>query len=394
MKTLKQLTCLLVVTTGALAWAEDAKPQPGVKIVNETRIFELDDSRNIRENAGVHSMCLSPDAATLLYVQRIAPAAKPDGGGPPRNRRGYRLVIRDIKAGKDTVMPGPPSGSDDFLVACVSMRPFDAAGKNIVIPVGIGPADEPVRPGKGQMQLGIYDLAAGKLKKLDLTASVVFPSYDAEGKNLIVLAMVARDGRPDMAASKIVISPADKIKFKQLGIVGLPRAPCPGGRVLPVLLPPARDESEVARRGTFILYDTKADKRLLMLPAQSGNKLDDYNPQWTGDGRYLYYVDSEDDPSPDGKMRRKSITRIWDRKKAVEHAIIEDAVPIGPAPGKSAMILKYRKNGRCKVHNTATAKTPPLLGEGTKLINANGRFLLYVKQDKDGTKSVYRAEMK
>lgn len=393
MKTLNQLTCLLVITIASVAWAEGAKPQPTVKIVNETRIFKLDDSRNIRENAGVHSMCLSPDAKTLLYVQRIAPAAKPDGDDWMQKRRGYRLVLRDIKAGRDTILPGAPSGSDDFLVACVSMHPFDAAGKNIVIPIGIGPSDEPVRPGKGQMQLGIYNLAAGKLKKFDLTASVIFPSYDAEGKNLIVLAMVARDGRPDMAASKIVISPVDKIKFQKIGITGLPRSPYPVGDILPVLLPPARDQGEATRRGTFVLYDTKADKRLLMLPTQSGGKIDDYNPQWTGDGRYLYYVDSENDQSPDGKMRPKSITRIWDRKKAVEHAIIEDVVPIGPAPGKSAMILKY-KDRSCKVHNAATAKTSPLLGEETKLINANGRFLVYVKQDKDGTESVYRAEMK
>ena len=386
MKTLNQLTCLLVVAIASGAWAQDAKPQPTVKIVNETRLF-------ISENAGMHSMCLSPDAKTLLYVQRIPPAAKPDGKGAPQNRRGYRLVIHDIKAGKDTVMPGAPSGSDDFLVACVSMRPFDAAGKNVAIPVGLGPADEPVRIGKGQMQLGIYDLAAGKLKKLDLTAPVIFPSYDAEGKNLIVFAMFGGDKGPDIAASKIVISPADKIKFKQIGITGLPRAPCPGGTILPVLIPPTRDQPDAARRGVFVLYDTKADKRLLMLPLQEGNKLDDYNPQWTTDGRYLYYVDSEKDATPDGQMRRKSITRIWDRKKAVEHAIIEDVIPVGPAPGESAMILKY-KDRSCKIHNPTTAKTSPLLGEGTKLINANGRFLLYVKQDKDGTKSVYRAEMK
>jgi hypothetical protein len=173
----------------------------------------------------------------------------------------------------------------------------------------------------------------------------------------------------------------------------MPRSPCPVAAVLPVLLPPSRKQGEAPRRSSFALYDTKADKQLLMLPTQSGNKLDDYNPQWTADGRYLYYVDSENDESPDGRMRRKSITRIWDRKKAVEHAIIGGAVPVGPAPGKSAMILKY-KDRSCKVHNAATAKTSALLGEGTRLINANGRFLLYAKQDKEGVESVYRAEMK
>ena len=382
MRTLNQLACLLVVAIASGTLAQDVKPQPTAKIVNETRI-------NILDYAGMHSMCLSPDAKTLLYVQRLPPPAKPDGEA----RRGYRLVVRDIKTGKDTVMPGAPSGSDDFLVACISMRPFDATGKNIVIPVGLGPADEPVRIGEGQMQLGIYNLAAGKLKKLDLTAPVIFPSYDADGKNLIVFAMFTKDRRPDMASSKIVISPADKIKFKQIGIIGLPRSPCPVGDILPVLLPPNRQDPNAPRKSAFVLYDTKADKQLLMLPMQEGNKLDDCNPQWTADGRYLYYVDSEKDESPDGRMRRKNITRIWDRKKAVEHAIIEDVVPVGPAPGKSAMILKY-KDRSCKIHYPATGKTSPLLNGKTKLISANGRFLVYIKELEDGMACVYRAEMK
>ncbi|MDP6634895.1 MAG: hypothetical protein QGG42_08365 [Phycisphaerae bacterium] len=386
MKTLNQLICLFVVAIASTTWAQDAKPKPAVKIVKETKIFKLDDSRDVRENAGMHSMRLSPDGKTLLYMQQIPQANK-------QTRRGYRLLTRDIKTGKDAVMPGAPSGSDDFLVAYISMRPFDAAGKNLVIPVGVGQDNEPVQIGKGQMQLGSYNLATGKHKKLDLTAPVVFPSYDAAGKNLIVFAMFTRDGRPDMPSSKIVISAVDKIKFKQISVVGMPRSPCPAGDLLPVLLPPNRQDPNVGRKAGFVLYDTKADKQLLMLPIQSGNKLDDYNPQWTADGRYLYYVDSENDAGPDGRMRRKSITRIWDRKKAVEHAILEGVIPVGPAPDKSAMILKP-EDGGCKIHNPATAKTTPLLSSETRIINADGRFLLYVKTLKDGSKSVYRAEIK
>lgn len=393
MKTMNLLACLFVIATGAAAHAEDAKPKPTVKIANETMIFKLDDSRNRRENTGIHSMHLSPDASRVLYVQRVPPAVKPAGGGPRRNRRAYRLVLRDIKTRKDTILPGSPSESDDFLVAYVSTRPFDAEGKNLVVPVGLGPADKPLRAGRGQMQLGVYSLADRKLKKLDLTAAMIFPSYDAEGKNLIVLAMSVRDGRHDIASSKLVTSPADKIQFKQIGVVGLPRSPCPGGRVLPVLLPPASGLSGTSSQWAFILYDTKSDKQLLALPSQS-TRLDDYNPQWTADGRYLYYVDSEKDATPDGRTRHKNIMRIWDRTKGVEHAIIQDVIPVGRGPGKSAMVLVHSKEGRCSVHNAANGKDSPLLGEGTRLINADGRFLLYVKQDKDGTKSVYRAEMK
>ena len=387
MKTLNKLVWLLVAAITPLASAQDAKPKPAVKIVKETKVFKLDDSNNVRENQGVHSMRLSPDAENVLYVQQIQPAEGVKSSG-------HRLAIRNIKIAKDTILPGAPCGSDDFFVAYVSMNPFDAEGKNLVIPIGLGPENEPVRIGKGQMQLGIFNLESGKPKKLDLTGPIIFPSYDATGKNLIVFAMFMGDrGGPDLAQSKIVTSPADKIKFKKIGVMGMPRTPRPGGDILPVLLPPNRQDPNAPRKTGFALYDTKAGKQLLMLPIQSGSKLDDYNPQWTADGRFLYYVDSERDAAPDGSMRYKQITRIWDHKKSVEHAIIEDVVPVGPGPGKSAMVLKY-KGGDCKIHDPSTSKTSPLLNSETRIINAQGRFLLYVKKDKEGVDAVYRGEIK
>jgi hypothetical protein len=383
MKTVNQLIGLLVIAAATGAQTQAAKPAPGVKLTNETPIFKLDDSRKINANRGMHTMRLSPDGKMLLYVRRVKAANK-------ETRGGYQLALRDIKTGKDTIMPGAPCGSDDFFVACVSMLPFDAKGEKLVIPIGAGA--EPVRPGRGTMQLGLYDIKSGKVNKLDLSGPIIFPTYDAEDKNLIVLVMAKGERGPDPANSKIVVSPADKIKFRKIGLMGLPRSPCPGSSVLPILLAPARDAGQEARRGVFVLYDTKSDKQLAAPPA-SRSKLDDYNPQWTADGRYLYYVDTEKDAGPNGCVKRKSILRIWDRRKNAEHAIIEGMIPVGPGPGKSAMILSDGR-GLHYMTDPTSQKTASLGDNIVRLISAGGGFIVYIKHDKNGDNQVFRAKIK
>ncbi|MBT3199813.1 MAG: hypothetical protein HN350_07845, partial [Phycisphaerales bacterium] len=313
MKNLNTLACLLALAVASAAFAQDAS----VKVVKETKIFALDESRNISENSGIHSMRMSPDGKTLLYVERIPQAAN-------QNRRGYRLGLRNIKTGKETILPGASCRSDDFLVAYVSMHPFDATGKKLILPITVSEKNEPVRPGKGQMKLGVYDIATAKLTELEMKAPIIFPSYDAAGKNLIVFAMFMGDRGPDMELSKIVVSPVDKIKFKKIGIMGMPRTPCPVGGILPILLPPGENKAPGAQKSDFVVYDMKADKMIASPPISSASRLDDYNPQWTGDGRYLYYMDSERDVQPDGSIHHKRIMRVWDRTKAIEKSITQD----------------------------------------------------------------------
>jgi hypothetical protein len=388
MKNMKKLTCLLAVALMAsVASAQDAEKKSAVKIVKETKIFALDKLRTIDENSGLHSMQLSPDGKTLLYARRLPRANV-------QERLRYHLVLRDIKAGTDTVMPGDPLESNDFLVACTSMRPFDATGKKIVIPVGTNQDGKPGRLGKGQMQPGIYDIATGKLDKLDMKAPIILPSYDATGKNLIVFAMFPGKRGSDMEWCKTIVSPVNKIKFRKIGVAGLPRTPCPIGDILPILLPPERKIPDAPRQSELVIYDTKADKKLTSPPLTSGRKLDDYNPQWTTDGRYLYYVDREMYKTPDGNTRRKQIMRVWDRKKSIEQSLTEDHIPIGPAPEKAGMIVLDNKNYSYSLHDPATGKTTPLALKKSRIISVSGRFMVYVKKDKTGTNSVYRAEIK
>ncbi|MCP4376025.1 MAG: hypothetical protein GY794_07620, partial [bacterium] len=99
--------------------------------------------------------------------------------------------------------------------------------------------------------------------------------------------------------------------------------------------------------------------------------------------------------TPDGDSRYKRIMRVWDRKKSAEVSLAENIIPIGPAPGKAGMIiLGKKKNDSYSLHDPATGKTSPLPLKKCRIISVNGRFIVYVKQDKTGTESVYRAEIK
>jgi hypothetical protein len=379
MKTTNRFACLLVLAIASAASAQDAKPQSTLKVVKETKIFKLDKSRDISENSGLHSMRISPDGKTLLYVERIPQAPN------PQSRRSYRLGLRDIKTGKDTVLPGAPFRSDDFLVSYVSMHPFDATGKTLILPVGLSENNESA--------LCVYDIATAKLTKLDVKAAGFFPSYDAAGKNLIVFTILMGKRGPDMTNSKIVVSPVDKVKFRTISVLGLPRTPCPTGDILPIVLMPGRSNPDGPLKSDLVVYDMKTDKIIAAPPIVSGSKLDDFNPQWTGDGRYLYYVDTEKDKTPEGRTRYKRIMRVWDRKKAIEHSITQDLIPIGPAPGKTGMIVIGKKNYAYSIHDPSTGKTSPILDGKTKIISITGRFMVCVKKDQDGAKSVYRTEI-
>jgi hypothetical protein len=393
MKTINTLALMFTIALASVASAQDgeqesvqnAKQEPAIKIVKETNIFLLDKARDIGQSRGVvHSMRLSPDGKTLLYIKKI-PQKK-------NKRSGYRLAILDIKTGKETVMPGAPISSNDFLIAYVATQPFDATGKNIVFPIGISKNDRPIALGRDKIGLGIYNIATGKVKKLALTAFVIFPTYDAKGKNLIVLEMfMGKAGGPDLALSKIVISPVDKIKFRKIGAMGMPRSPCPSGDVLPVLLLPTPNTT----KSKLLLHNTKSDKKLATMPLDSGIIPEECYPQWTPDGRYFYYVDCENDKAPDGNPRPKRVMRIWDQKKSVEHSLVDGMVPIGPAPGKTGMIVLNNRINAYLIHDPVTSKLSPILdgSTGARIISVTGKFLVCLKND-NGVRTVYRAEIK
>jgi len=120
------------------------------------------------------------------------------------------------------------------------------------------------------------------------------------------------------------------------------------------------------------------------------------NPQWTGDGRYLYYFSTVDEQG-EGKTRRRFVTRIWDAKLGKEAGLLAEAAPIGPGPGKNTMVLSKGREREIVLHAQGDKK----LGKGLhslgddsmQPISTQGKWLLFIRKDDDGTETARMAEI-
>ena len=381
------LTAVVICLAATAAMGQDA-PRLG----DETKIMTLDKAAKVRENNGMGSMKLSPDLKHLLYV-RGEQAQVPDDQGGQRQRDVYRMILRNVATGVEKVLPAAAVDVDDYVVACVSMKIFGPKGRKIVVPLpedADGNGIVSVRGGGSGMRVGLYDVASGKVDRLDVKGPVVFPSYDGSGKKLIVLSMDIR-----AMSGTLYVTPADKIDLKPLNQWGLPRTPCPTADLMPLLLPPKRDGP--GNMGV-LLYDLKADAvKYKLLANERGTKMDDYNPQWTADGRYLYYVDMKEEGDGDSRTR-KTFTRVWDVKENKEAGIVDNAVAIGPGPGKTNMVLTaIRSSGpeqrQVLLHDAARSVTWPLADGSIRPISTQAGRLVYVRMADDGTETVCTAEV-
>ncbi len=396
MKNTLKLTvlCLLAVCAAA-------RGQGGPKLVGEKEIMKLDDQIAYADGRGAWCMRLSPDGRRLLYLlKKMYKTTTRDG--KPREQRGYKFVLRDLKTSKDTVVPVPALFDDDFGVACLSMTIFDPAGKTLVVPVGQD-ADKngymDVEPPKSEKSKpGLYDIASGTLKTLDLESNLLFPTFSPNGKMLVVLAI-------EMEAMKVKVhvTPTDKINFRPLGKAGLIRSICPTSDLMGLVVIGDGEEGKPPRPGKFVLYDLKADTiKAELADRQHARKLDDYNPQWTGDGRYLYYygtVTEQGDVNERGERenRSKPVTRIWDAKAGKEAGVLADVVPIGPGPGKNTMVLSKGKEHEIVLHaqgDKALGKGLHALGDASiRPISTQGKWLLFIRKDDAGKESARMAEI-
>ena len=331
-------------------------------------------------------MRLSPDGKRLLYIR----TTRVDVDG--RNRRKCQLILREVASGKDTVLPIPAMMWDDPLVAMLSMNPFNADGSKIVLGAGIDENGNGWKDRRGEKaQLVVYDIPTGKLAKLPVISGEVFPTFDRTGKRVIV----ATWDRGPMSGKLYAIAPAKDAQPKEFKQWGFPRSLCPTADLLPMLLPPSEESS---KGGGFALYDLAKDEQVAKLPGHAKNtKLDDYNPQWTPDGRYLCYVDVKIESS-DGREQRKYVTRVWDRVGKKEKAILDAFIPIGPGPAPTAVILTNPYEGtktlRPILYDVASDKFWPIGDESMSVIAAQGKWLIY-RRSGDGGKApgAYVAEV-
>ena len=335
-----------------------------------------------------HSARLSPDGRYLLYVRVKQVAWPADGGGPARQQRSYRLILRDLKSGKDKPLPIPAYLEDFVLMPVVSGNVFDLGGRKIALGVAVDANGDGLHDYRTEkMQAVVYDIASDKLAKQPVIRMAVVPTFDRTGNGLIITAM-----GHDAENSQLLTTPLGKPKLRQLGKWGLPRGVCPTAQVLAMLTPP--NGVFPPSRYKFVLYDLKADKQITEMPThEKCNMLSQYCPQWTADGRYLYYADVKLEMI-DGRQERKYLTRIWDRTKGREAGIVPDVVPIGPGPGKSTMVVaKDRGRGQMSLHDAATGDSHTLGKETMTAIAAEGKYLLYADKPADGKSGIYMAEI-
>ena len=397
---MRSALCLFTVCVAISAVAGAEEP----KLINEKLLLTRDAAEGgfgrMQKWNGTWSVRISPGAKHLLYIRReqVMIRRKPDEA--PRQRSAYRFVLREVNTGKDNVLPIPALMDDDPLYVLMQMNMFGPEGKRIVFST----ADDPDGDGyvefgrKGcLMQPAVYDIAAQKLRKLDVKDDMVIASFNRTGKNILIF-----KGDDRGRATSLHITPTDKLQLKSLNIGGIPLNPCPKADIIPLLLMPQRPGSRPAQSEKLLmLYDVQSDKEFARL--SRSERMFNYfifQVQWTADGRYMYYAELQvmQDDDTGRKTGRKLLTRIWDRKDKKEAALLDGVISIGTGPGDSTVVLskvdtKQEKFTGIFLHDMKTNISHTIRGDDVRLLDARGKFVIYAKKAKDGKEPIYLAEI-
>ena len=389
MKHTVTLTLLFVLTTSAAARAD------GPKLVGEKEIMDVRTKDIVfGGNAGAAAMRLSPDGSKLIYFRKKDYNSQVNGN--PQVHEGYKAVLRDLKTGKDTPLPIPAFFDKDYAIAWLSMKVFGLEGKTIVLPEGQDGNKNGFMERSEKSKAAFYNIASGKLTSLAIEGNIILPSFTPDGKTLLVLASVGKDA-PEKVT--VLTSPVNKIKFRTLQRSGLPRSHCPTSNLMAMVL---FTEGANPRPSDFVLYDLKADKVKTKLADQDhSDTFLKNNPQWTADGRYLYYVMVKDEKR-NGRRHREMLTHIRDVPSNREVGILSGLAPVGPGPGKASMVLGRREADRgvenqsqillhLRDKKTPDGKLYPLGDKSMHPISMQGKWLLYTRPGADGNTKLCRA---
>jgi len=312
------------------------------------------------------------------------------------------------------------------------MTVFDPTGNTLIVPVGRDGNKNGLMERTERCKVGLYDIASGKLKTLDVESNIILPTFHPNGKTLVVLtvergeAPAPTDTRGEAPAPtdiKVYITPIDKIKFRRLSKAGLIRSISPTSDLMAMVLVA---EGERPRPGRCVLYDLKRDTvKAELADKDQSRSLTEHNPQWTADGRYIYHIIIKNEQR-DGRSHREILTRIWDVKAGKEVGILSGVAPVGPGPGQGTMVL-VRLAARPLIPPQApraaggdndAAKAQPVgpkvareivlhaqddktLGQGLhrlgeksmRPISTQGKWLLFIRKDADGNEKACLAEI-
>jgi len=110
---MRNALCLSVVfVLISVAAAAERGAKAGAKLAGEKKIMTVPTRGDARVKVRPGAMRLSPDGKGLLFFRRETIRIK--DGERERTRRVYRLVLRDLAAGTDKVLPIPALFSDDI----------------------------------------------------------------------------------------------------------------------------------------------------------------------------------------------------------------------------------------------------------------------------------------
>jgi hypothetical protein len=378
----------MLVVACVFACGQAVGAEKSAKIVDEKALFALDDEVNLHKNRGEGWMRLSPDGTTLLFFRRL---------GENRQTWSYKLVRRDIKTGKDKELELPSYDNGDIAAFMVSGNVFGPAGRKVALGVGVDANENgrhDSRSGGEQMQAVVYDLTTDKMTKIGAAGELVLARFDRTGKGLVIINADRKANTGEM-----FVTPLKKIKLRKLKLWGLPRGICPTADVMAVLLPPERNRLADGRRPgpKMVLLDLAKDKVLLDVPVRRSNlALDGCCPQWTGDGRYLYYVGEYRVPADNGHTRSKTESRVLDREKKQLVGEVPATIPIGPGPTATTMVLipfPVTPGVQLVVHDAKAGTKWTVGGPAIRLIASQGKYILYAKKGDDGKETLYRGKI-
>ncbi len=355
-----------------LAAAGAAAGEPG--LVNVRPIFRPDElGEEAKLYAPLGPARLSPDGRRLLYVRCRENAPKPENHRGPWPQRLYKVVLRELATGKEKVLPCPAWTWDDLPAMLLAREVFSPDGGKIVLGAGIDADGNGIfEHRREKTQPMVYDVATGKARRLPVTDQFVLSAYTPDGKEILIATWSKRERK-----AALYLTPADKAAPRKLPPAGIPMNVCPSARIVPLWVPPKGDPEE--GRWRFVLHDLAADTPLCELPTHPKNtSLDDFTPQWTSGGRFLYYVDVEVSKQPSG-THRKRITRVWDRLAGKEATVLDEAVAVGPGPTPTTMVLRH---GAGLVLHDAAAGATAVLARGAlrPLFAARGKLVYLQKQ--------------
>ncbi|MCY2931063.1 MAG: hypothetical protein NTV86_16565 [Planctomycetota bacterium] len=373
---------LVVVSACAAGLRAD---EPG--LANPVRVFAT--SQPAYKRPGQYhafAMRLSPDGKRVMYSRPVA------GGGQADARSvRYELVLRELNGGKETLLPIEPLDIG-WRSVLTRFNMFDPAGKRLALPK--------VRAA-GTISWSIYDVARAQAGVEGLNAGAAGPAkFTADGEALLLTAATV----PGQPSTKLVSLRAPRAAPRALAALGWVQSVSPAGDVASFFVPPAwlpglpPEAGRTAIR--LVLWDLKADKELVQVPTHYHNgQLENWETQWTPDGRYLYYADlAEAAPAaPANRATYRSVTRVWDRQAGKAAGEIADALPVGPGPGRSQMVLARRtqdNSGGFLLHDAATGREYPLGDAAKKLIHAGGGKVIYAQTPADSeTEAVFLADL-